>query len=98
VLDEEILPLGELAREGGIVRRLARIEARVLEHGERAVVELAQPRLDGPHREGRILPLGPAEVRADGDALGPALAEELERRQRSADARVVGDPALLERD
>ena len=60
--------------------------------------ELAQPRGDRRHRERRVRALRPAEVRADGDLGGAALEEELERRQRGADARVVGDPPVLERD
>ena len=39
-----------------------------------------------------------AEVRAHGDLAGAALEQQPERRQRRADARVVRDAAVLERD
>ena len=52
----------------------------------------------GSIAERRILALRPAEVRADADRRGAALEQQLERRQRRADARVVGDGAVLERD
>ena len=48
--------------------------------------------------ERRILALGAAEMRADADRSGPALEQQLERRQRRANARVVGDGAVLERN
>ena len=51
----------------------------------------------GRHRERRVRPLRPAEVRADRDLLRVVLEQVLERRQRGADARVVGDAAVLER-
>ena len=99
VVHVEVAPLGELAREPGVVLRLARVEARVLEDAEPVVGQQGeQPifyRLNG--EVGIGLP-GPAEVRADGDLGGAAPEQELERRQRGADPRVVGDPTVLERD
>ena len=75
------------------------MEARVLEHldplvGKQRAQVLAH-RLDP---EGRVLALRPAEVRADADPGRAALEQQLERRQRGADPRVVGDLAVLERD
>ena len=70
---------GQLLRELGVVRGLARIEARVLEHADALVRRAArQPRRDGRDRERGIRPLRPAEVRAD-DHLAP-------RRARAAAA------------
>src|SRR6185437_13832779 len=40
---------------------------------------------------------GPAEMRADRHVLRLALAQELERRQRGTNPRVVGDTPVLER-
>ena len=45
-----------------------------------------------------ILALRPAEVRADTDPARVALEQQLQRRQRGTDARVVGDLAVLERN
>ena len=60
--------------------------------------QLGQPLADRPHRERRVdLALGPAEVR-DEDQGGAALAQQLDRRQRRPDPRVVGDAAAVERD
>ena len=51
VVDVEVAAVGELARVALVVLRLARVEARVLEHGDAVVgQELAQPRLDRRHR------------------------------------------------
>ena len=53
------------------------------------------------HRLDRVLrvrPLRPAEVRADAHLLGAPVQQQPDRRQRRADARVVGDAAALERD
>ena len=98
VVDVEVAVRGELARELGVVLRLARVEARVLEHVDALVrQQLAEPRRDGRHRERRVRPLRPAEVRADAHLRGAVLEQQLERRQRRADARVVGDAAVLER-
>ena len=54
VLNEEVLALGERARERWVVRLLAGIEARVLEHGERPVEELAQPGFNRAYGELRV--------------------------------------------
>ena len=53
---------------------------------------------DGLDPEGRVHALGAAEVRADPDAGDAAPEQVLERGERRADARVVGDAAVLERD
>ena len=99
VVDEEVAALGQLTRELGIVRRLAGVEARVLEHLDPLVrQERAQPLAHRLDPERGILALRPAEVRADADAGRAALEQQLERRQRRPDARVVGDPPVLERD
>ena len=98
VLDEQLVVVCQPPRELGVVGRLARVEARVLEHVEPLVgQQLPQPPGDGRHREGGVGPLRPAEVRADRDLLRVVLEQVLERRQRGADARVVGDAAVLER-
>ena len=100
VVDIEVAAVGELAGEALVVRRLARVEARVLEHVDALVrQELAQPRRDRSHRVLRavLLRLRPAEVRADADLGGVPLEQEVEGRQRGADAGVVGDVAVLER-
>ena len=76
VVDVEVAAVGELAREALVVRRLARVEARVLEHVDALVrQELAQPRCDRRHRVLRavLLRLRPAEMRADAH-LGRAAA------------------------
>ena len=44
------------------------------------------------------LALRPAEVRGQDDGRAPAFERVLDRRQRRADARVVADDAVLERD
>ena len=68
VVDEEVAPLRELARELGVVLRLARVEARVLEHLDPLVrKERAQVLAHGLDPERGILALRPAEVRADAD-------------------------------
>jgi hypothetical protein len=75
------------------------MEARVLEHDEALVVEPApQLGLDRRHRVLRVGALRAAEVGADGH-FGRALLEQPPQgRQRSDDARVVGDAPVLERD
>ena len=47
---------------------------------------------------GGVFALRPAEVGADADALDSSLEQQLERRQCGADAGVVGDLPVLERD
>ncbi len=100
VVHVEVAAVGELAREALVVRRLAGVEARVLEHVDALVrQELAQPLGDGGDRVLRavLLRLRPAEVRTDAHLGGIPLEQELQGRQRGADARVVGDAAALER-
>ena len=99
VVDEEVTVVGKLAGERLVVLGLTWVEARVLEHDERLVrQELAKPLLDRPHRERRVEALRPPEMRADGHLTGPPLEQELQRRQRGPDPRVVRDPSLLERN
>ena len=73
VVDVEVAAVGELAREPGSFARLARVEARVLEHLDALVREqLAQPRAHGLHRVTRVLVrLRPPEVRADAHLAAP---------------------------
>ena len=96
VLDEQVAVVGELARELGIVFRLARVEAGVLEHAD---FGHARPKLllDGLHRVRGIGPLRPAEMGADCHLGGFVLEQVLQRRERRADARVVRDASVLER-
>ena len=98
VLDEQIVAVGERLGEGGIVARFTAIEARVFEHCEGAREQLAQADLDRFHREARVLACRPSEVRTDRDRGCAAALEKLERRERGADARVVGDAPVLERN
>src|SRR5207248_803844 len=94
---EEVVRVGELAREPGIVLRLARVEAGVLEDGQPVVGDRRTERLThGLDREGWIRALRPAEMRADGDGVGIAVEQPPQRRQRGTDARVVGDAPVLE--
>ncbi len=68
VVHVQVAVVGELAREALVVLRLARVEARVLEHAQPLVgQELAEPSFDGAHRVRGVLPLRPAQVRADDD-------------------------------
>ena len=65
--------------------------------GERdvGVEQLGEPRRDRLERELRLgLAVGTAEVRAEHDARA-AIDQVLQRRQRRADARVVGDFAVV---
>src|SRR5262245_23071289 len=99
IVDEEVAPLGEAPRGPGVVLRLSRVEARVLEYLDALVgQQLAEPRGDRSHRESRVGALRSAEVRAHGDVRRIAFEQELEGRQRGADPRVIGHPALVERD
>jgi hypothetical protein len=67
------------------------------EHDLRPAQQLAQPLGRRLQRELGLAVLRPAEVRGE-QQPGPALAQPLDRRQRGADARVVGDAAVRERD
>jgi hypothetical protein len=98
VVDIEVAAVGELAREALVVRRLARVEARVLEHVDALVrQEFSQPRRDRRHRVLRaiLLRLRPAEMGADTELCCVAREQELESRQRGADAGVVGNVPVL---
>ena len=98
VLNEQVAVVRELARERGIVLRLARIEAGVLEHLDPIVgQQLAQPRAHGLDRKRGIGPLRAAEVRADADARGVLLEQQLQRRQRGLDPSRVRDATVFER-
>ena len=63
-----------------------------------AAEQLAQPLADRAKTEPVLdLPVGPAEM-ARQDHPGPFVQEGHDRRQRGADARVVGDLAVRQRD
>ena len=91
---------GELLRQCGVVRRLARVEPRVLEHTHALVgsEQLEQPLGDRRDRIRGVGPLRAAEVRADDDLCRVALEQQAQGRQRRSDAGVVGHAAVLERD
>ena len=98
VVDVEVAAVGELACVRLVVRGLTRVEARVLEHVH-AIVTDERPQRFG-NRGDRVLlvlALRPPEVRADAHLGRAALEQQPKRRQRRADARVVGDPPVLER-
>ena len=99
VVDVEVASVGQLASELMVVLRLARVEARVLENGDARIVhERAQMLFDRLQRERRVLPLRPAQVRAEAELLHAAVEEEPDRRQSCADTRVIGNPPVFERD
>ena len=78
---------GELARERRVVLRLARVEARVLEHGDALVrEELPQPRRDRRDRERRIGPLS---------AAPGASTRSPPSRRRSSSSSSVGSDARM---
>ena len=107
VLDEQVVAGGELARKALVVLRLPRMEARVLEqvHARARLLEadvvaerVGQPLGDRTQRQLRVGPLlRAAEVGADVDPRGVALEQQLDRRQRGPDPRLVGNHAVLER-
>ena len=98
VVHVEVHARRQLARELRVVPGLARVEAGVLEHAHARVGEqLAQARRNGRDRVRGIRPLRPSQVRADGDLGGPALEQQLERRQGRPDPRVVRHAPVLER-
>jgi hypothetical protein len=99
VVDEQVAAFGEAARGVRVVLGLAGVEARVLEDLHALVgKQLAQALGDRRHRERRVLSLRPPEVRAHGDGRRVALEQQLQRGKRGLDARVVGNPPVLERD
>jgi hypothetical protein len=82
IVHEEVVALCQATRGVRVVRRLARVEARVLENLDPIVgQQLSEPHCHRSHREGGVLALGTAEMRAHRDVLGTALEQELERRQ-----------------
>ena len=98
VVDVEVHSLRQLARGRRVVLRLAGQKARVLEHANAVIgQELREPGRDRRDRERGIDALRTAQVRAHDDLGRAALEQELERRQRRADPRVVGDATVLER-
>jgi hypothetical protein len=111
VVDVGVGECGQPSRQVGVVLGLARLEADVLEHDHVPVghvieiggelhlglQELAQALGHRPQRQRLVAALGAAEVRRQHQP-GAALAQALDRRQRRADARVVGDRALVQRD
>ena len=99
VVHEQVPAGGEATRRLRVVRRLARIEARVLEYFDAIVRQkLADTCRHGRHGERGIGALRPAEVRADRHVSCASLEQVSKRRQRRADPRVVGDPPVLERN
>ena len=99
-LHEEVAVVGELARELGVVLRLARVEAGVLEHVDPLVgQQLAQAvRARAPSRTPGPAPFGRPRCEHDrAPPPRPARAGSSQRRQRGPDARVVGDAPVLER-
>jgi hypothetical protein len=77
VLDEEIVGIGEVSCECRIVLRLPGIEAGVLEDSQTVVRQQRQQAFfHGPKRELRVFAFRPAEVRADGHRLRPALEQQ----------------------
>ena len=99
VVHEQIPSGGEATRRLRVVRRLARIEARVLEYFDAMVRQkLAETRRHGRNRERGIGAFRPTEVRADRHVRCASLQQMSKRRQRRADPRVVGDPPVLERN
>ena len=97
VVDEEVEVVRELACELWVVRRLAGVEAGVLQDADPLVgQELPKSCLHRLHRESRVLAFGPPQVRADNDLGGIPLEKQLERRLRGANARVVRDLPILE--
>ena len=100
VVDVDVAAVRELAGEALVVLRLARVEARVLEHADALVrQQLAQPLRDRRDAERVVDALRPAEMRADVELRRrPVSSRSCEGRQRRADARVVGDRSVLERD
>ena len=71
---------------------------RVAGDRDRAADQLAEPLGDGPQAEAvGDLAVGPAEVAGEDDPRALRL-QVADRRQRGADARVVGDLAVRERD
>jgi hypothetical protein len=111
VVDVGVGQVGVALRQLGVVLRLALLVADVLEHHDVAVRDAVE-RLGERHVDAEQLAralrhrlqaelglavLRPAEVRGE-DEPGPALAQRLQRGKRGADAGVVGDRAVLERD
>ena len=107
VVDVEVGERAEALGQLRVVLRLARLEADVLEHHDVAVGHVVEVRReldvdaeqarqvvgDRLQRELRLAVLGPAEVRDEQELRAP-LAQLLDRRQRAADAGVVGDRAV----
>ena len=99
VLDEDVVAVGELLREPRVVLRLARVEARVLEHVKTLVgQELLQAFCNGAQRECGVVSLGPSEMRANRHLPGIPLEEQLQRRQRCQDSRFIRNAPVVERD
>ena len=99
VVDEEVAALGQLPREFGVVLRLPGVEARVLEQLDPLVPEQrAQVLAHRLHPVNRVVPRRPPEMGADADAGGVAVEQQLQRRERGPDARVIGNATVLERD
>ena len=97
VVDVGVDPVDELSDEGGVVALLAGIEPQVLQELDTGC-ELGQPRPHCVHGVlGVRLALRPTEVRRAHDVRA-ALGEPRDRRERGADAEVVGDRPAVHRD
>ena len=99
VVDVEVAAVGELACVRLVVRGLTRVEARVLEHVHAIVADelAAARRATGAIAYCSSWPFGRPRCEQTRTSRRAALEQQPNRRQRRADARVVGDPAVLER-
>ncbi len=111
VVDVGVGQVGQAPRQLGVVLGLARLVADVLEHDDLAVGDVVEVRCKGhvgaqqlaqPLGHGRQRELGLAVLRAP-EMRGQqqpraALAQALDRRQRGADACVVGDALAVQRN
>ena len=107
VVDVEVGEGGQIGGHRRVVLLLAGVEAEVLEQpqvalgvaeGHGTAQQLGHPVGHRAERQRRVgLSLGPAEVRS-GDHRGATIEQQLDGGQRRPDPRVVGDPAVLQRD
>ena len=114
IVDVRVGELGQPTGERRIVRLLSGLEAEVLqkddlvgwqlvrgggvERRDGAIEELRQPDADGPETQVVArLPLRPAEVRGEHERRS-AVQQLVKGRERGADAQVVGDRTVVQRD
>ena len=94
----DVLEQGDLALTEGCNGRSGGLADDVGGQGDLHAGELGEALGDGGQREcGVDLALGAAEVGQDDD-LGTGIGQRLEGRQRRADAAIVSDDAVLERN